>query len=268
MPLNAYHGATESDHTGDGLRLSVTAYTGQTAVPEHAHTNAYICIGIAGGFVERSGRIEHEVHAHDLVYHPPGHVHSDRFFDRGGRCLNIEMDASWLAQVPPRLLRGAPVYASDPATRRLGRALLRESGDADVTLPSIDGLLLELFGTLNGPARRRYRQPPRWLLDTRDYLRATYTERHRLHALAQMAGVHPVHLAREFRRQFGCPIREYVCRCRVEAATELLAGSEMALVEIGLRLGFCSQSHFSRVFQARTGVAPGAYRRLAQSTKR
>jgi AraC family transcriptional regulator len=268
MPLNIYHGTTEFDQVDRGLRLSVTSYTDNAVIPEHEHANAYICIGMAGGFVERSGKIERKVRAHDLIYHPPGHTHSDRFFGSGGWRLNIEMDANWLVGLS-KAPGNMPVYAADPAIRRLGRAVLREwRNDGGAALSSVNELLLELLAKLRGPAERRYRRPPHWLLMLRDYLRTTYAENHRLDTLAHMAGVHPVHIAREFKRQFGCTVHDYLYRCRTEAACALLAGTELPLAEIALRLGFHSQSHFTRMFGVATGTTPGAYRRLARNGKR
>ncbi len=269
MSSNIYFGAEESWQQRRGVRLSVTSYEREAAIPKHEHANAYLCISTAGGFVERSGRSEREVRVHDLVYHPPGHPHSDRFSESGGRCLNLEMDPAWLAGLPRAASATTPIYISDPDMRRIGRALIRESLQAEGTTSlAVDSLLLELFSRFRGPSRRRNGRPPPWLLAVRDRLRSNYAERHTLTALADTAGVHPVHLAREFRRQFGCPVHVYVRRCRIEAAANLLADSDRPLAEIAFDLGFCGQSHFSRAFGVLKGVAPGMYRRRARDRKR
>jgi AraC family transcriptional regulator len=76
--------------------------------------------------------------------------------------------------------------------------------------------------------------------------------------------VHPVTLARAFRRSFGCTVGEYLRRLRIERATEQLAGGDTPLAEIALAAGFADQSHFSNVFRRRTGMSPSAFRRAAR----
>lgn len=266
MPLNDYFGAAETDTANNALRLTVTRYQEGMRIPAHEHGKAYICINTKGVFSERSGNTEHAVHVHDLVYHPPGHRHSNRFFSTGGKCLNLELESNWFEKMPRALRENKPVYACDPEIRRLSRALIRESQRPDNELPAaVDDLLLELLKRFNGPLRRRGAQPPPWLLTVRDRLHSTYTECHRLTELAETADVHPVHLAREFKRQFGCSTQAYVRQCRIRAAISMLAAGEEPLSEIALQLGFYSQSHFSRVFKGGTGVSPGAYRRAMRN---
>ncbi len=269
MPANTYYGTIELQQQHLGLRLSTSRYPADATIPAHEHANTYICIPVAGGFLERSGRNEHAVHAHDPVYHPAGHRHADRFHGSGGRCLNFEITPEWFPAAAGIRMPAAPIYANGPALRRIGRALvhaaLQPDGPAGFVL---DTLLLDLLAQLRGPASRRHGRPPPWLLAVRDRLRETCGQAHQLADLAAAAGVHPVHLAREFQRQFGCTAHAWLRRCRIEAATVLLAGGDRPLVDIALELGFNNQSHFTRVFVAHTGVSPGAYRRQAHARKR
>ena len=87
-----------------------------------------------------------------------------------------------------------------------------------------------------------------------------------LSLLAVEAGVHPVYLARVFRACYHCSIGDYLRARRLDAAVEeLLAGARSAC-DVGLSAGFYDQSHFSRTFKEATGVAPGAFRRMARAT--
>ena len=100
-----------------------------------------------------------------------------------------------------------------------------------------------------------------WLGDARDRLHADVAARPSLAELAAGVGVHPVTLARAFRRTFGCTIGEYLRRLRIERAAEQLATGTQPLAEIALAAGFADQSHFSNVFRRRVGMSPSAYRR-------
>jgi AraC family transcriptional regulator len=111
------------------------------------------------------------------------------------------------------------------------------------------------------------RRPPDWLREARDYLHDSFSERFDLTELARVAGVHPAHLAREFRRHFHCTAGEYVRRLRLDRAVQQLSQSEESIAEIAADAGFYDQSHFSRAVKAHTGLSPAAYRAAQRGRK-
>jgi AraC-like DNA-binding protein len=52
---------------------------------------------------------------------------------------------------------------------------------------------------------------------------------------------------------------------RAERARDLLAGSGLAVAEVGRRCGFSSPAYFNHAFRAVCGLSPGRWRR-AQAT--
>jgi len=78
--------------------------------------------------------------------------------------------------------------------------------------------------------------------------------------VAEFAEVHPVSLARAFRKTYHCTVGDYVRRLRIESACQKLSSSDASLVEIALSSGFSEQSHFSRTFKRLTGLTPSEYR--------
>jgi AraC family transcriptional regulator len=79
--------------------------------------------------------------------------------------------------------------------------------------------------------------------------------------LARVAQRSPDHLAKIFKKSFGVSLHRYVTRRRVERAKSLLRDRSYSIAEVALTCGFATQSHFTYVFKAMTGVTPGAYRR-------
>jgi AraC family transcriptional regulator len=77
-------------------------------------------------------------------------------------------------------------------------------------------------------------------------------------------GVRASYLASTFRRCYGCSVRDYVRRLRLEYACRELERSHSSLLEISAAAGFCDNSHFSRIFKEAFGTSPGAYRRSSQ----
>ena len=80
--------------------------------------------------------------------------------------------------------------------------------------------------------------------------------------LIALAGVHPVHLARTFRREYGVTVGEYARALRLDWAQALLSDPDLSLAEVAAGAGFADQSHFTRAFRAYAGVTPGRYREL------
>jgi AraC family transcriptional regulator len=80
--------------------------------------------------------------------------------------------------------------------------------------------------------------------------------------LAAAVGVHPVHLARVFRKFHACSVGDYVRQLRIEYASRQLATTDQPLANIALAAGFADQSHFSRTFKQHTRMLPTEFRKL------
>jgi len=83
-----------------------------------------------------------------------------------------------------------------------------------------------------------------------------------LSRLAIECGLSTRHFARAFQQSVGMPPHRYLLKRRVDRAKHLLRSTKQPLAEIAAMCGFADQSHFTRVFRASVGLAPGAWRRL------
>lgn len=79
--------------------------------------------------------------------------------------------------------------------------------------------------------------------------------------IAQYMQVNADYLSHLFSRQEKMTITTYIRREKIRRGKNLLKYSEYRIQEIAFYLGFCSQSHFSRVFQQIVGMSPNEYRR-------
>ena len=98
------------------------------------------------------------------------------------------------------------------------------------------------------------------LLHARSILVADLSAPPTLDALAERIGMSHARLNREFKREFGSTVFEYLRLYRLEQAKFLLASSETSITEISHALGFASASHFASQFKAHFDLSPTAYR--------
>ena len=84
-----------------------------------------------------------------------------------------------------------------------------------------------------------------------------------LENLAGAIGLSPFYFTRMFKAATGFTPLDYVMETRVAEAERLLGATDLPLAEIGRRVGFRTQAHFSTVFRKRRGCAPRAARARA-----
>ena len=242
------------------LTVTESRYEPGAQVPPHFHENPYFCLVVRGRFEETSDRTVRQCTPAEVIFHPPGEVHSDRFDEAGGRCLSVELSSERLGSVAKTLDRSV-CFRGGRISQLAARIRSEFDSPDDFTALAIEGLGLEMCAELGRQsALRPAARPPVWLRRVRDRLHESYDLRPSLSALAQDAGVHEAHLAREFLRFYGSPIGEYVRRLRIESACLALAKTDQAIGEIALTAGFADQAHFSRTFRRLTGTTPRDYR--------
>ena len=77
-----------------------------------------------------------------------------------------------------------------------------------------------------------------------------------IEAIAAELDMSSYHFARLFKQSTGLAPYQYLIKCRVERAKELLLQGEMAIAEIATQVGFYDQSHLNRHFKRIVGVSP------------
>jgi AraC family transcriptional regulator len=232
-----------------GYHFSLTRYRRGTRIPPHTHGEAFATVVVGGGYDEETEGTTRQCAAQTIVVHAAGERHEDVVSDRGATCLNIHGGPF----VRSSLVDGAAAAAIAVKLQREFRA------PDDLSPMAVEALLLELT-VVSGRALVSGRGPA-WLCEVRRILEQRFAEPLTLGELAAAAEIHPVHLARAFRRHFGLTVGERLRELRVGHARLRLA-TDAPLGEVALDCGFADQSHFTRTFRRATGLTPAAFRRL------
>jgi AraC family transcriptional regulator len=102
--------------------------------------------------------------------------------------------------------------------------------------------------------------PPGWLRQLAEKLMEE--PRTSIQSLASEAGVHPVYLARAFRRWYGVPPSEYRLRVRTSRGLASALFCQRGAAEAAHSAGFADQSHMCRSIRSSTGVTLSRLRAL------
>jgi AraC family transcriptional regulator len=236
--------------------LTLTAYRRSLAQPWHCHANPTFFVLLAGTHLDHSRHAEFEQPPFSLVYHPTTSVHAGEPGPRGMRGLNIEYEPRWLDRHELRAedLGDYRPLASPRARLAAVRFVATAFQPGHHAAADLQTRALEFLAELvDGPAESGL--APAWLRRAEDFLRTYFREPVSLRDAAREAGVHPVYLARVFRRRNGRSVSGYLTLLRLaEAGRLVLEGA--SLVEASHAAGFSDQAHFSRRFSRECGFSP------------
>ncbi len=92
------------------------------------------------------------------------------------------------------------------------------------------------------------------------YLEVHLGQPFELEALARYCSVHPAHLSRQFKKETGRTLTDFMNGLRIREAKLLLRLDRTPIEEIASKLGFEDPAYFARVFKKQEGMTPSQYR--------
>ncbi|WP_199197338.1 helix-turn-helix domain-containing protein [Chroococcidiopsis sp. CCALA 051] len=216
----------------------------------------------------------------DLAIYP-AYLSQQFHWDRDAEFFNLFLSPSFLATV------GYDVFGSDrleliPHLATLFDPLVGQIGFALKTSLEIDGKnsnlyadsiahalvvhLLSRYSTNSSqlkPIIGRFTQQ-QWK-QIIEFINANLDENISLAELAKIVQLSPYHFAHLFKESTNTSPHQYLIRCRIERAKELIVMSDLSLAAIAQTVGFASQGHFTYHFKRCVGVTPKVFsQRLAR----
>jgi AraC family transcriptional regulator len=241
--------------------LTSTAYPPRLRLTPHAHTAAFLLFVRDGGFLEQHGQGSERCDRFTCIYRPAYDEHANEFDDGGAVLASIDLSPSWLARLREAGFAGERFQLRSPFVQQFGDRL-----DAELTAPDsmsemiIESLATEVIVFASRLASKSFGGRNAWPERARRLIEEEFASPLSLAGIASAVGVHPVHLARQFRASQGCTVGEYIRRVRVGFARRELVMTDKPIAEIAHSAGFFDQSQLTKTFKRLTGQTPAAYR--------
>lgn len=254
-----------ADH--EAVTITEVFYHRDQEMRKHSHSLPHLGIALSDGCYHQVGTAKAERGIPgDLHYLPAGENHAFKF-DSDTRCILLRINPPILAKVKD-CTTGIPAKAGKQSGRTFNviaqRVLSEVELDDDLSPLAVECLVTEALLEIHRGSRSSSKISP-VVLRARELLNEGLSHPLRLGTIATQIGMHPAHLAREFRKAFHCTMSEYLRQLRVQKAKLLLPRNQITLGEVGQHCGFCDQSHFCRCFKQIVGVSPLAYKRQTRT---
>lgn len=251
-----------------GLTLAEVEFAPFERIHRDAHTNHRFVLVVRGMLTEIRGDEPTPRLPSTLLFRRAHEARTYHAGPKGAVCLVVDIEQSWFARARHHgalLTRSAEFQGGlvlHLAQRLHGEFRLRD----EVSRLAIESLVMGVLAEASRQAmteRRSRAFAPVWVAQARAFIDAHFAERLALATLAAVVGVHPVHLARTFRRVYHTTVGAYVRETRIDFARRQLIGTVAPISAIAVEAGFCDQSHFCRLFRRHFGMSPAEYRAAA-----
>lgn len=244
-------------------------------MPENQLSQHILSINIgATAKVERvvNGRLQREQFFNGNVAIYPANVAYTLRWDREAEFILLGIDSALLSQTAVEVLATetvelAPILATqDPLIQGMALALKTELESAQVggriyVEAIAQTLAIHLLRNYSGSQQlieipTTHGLPKHKLQQATDYINDRLEQDLSLSELAALVQMSPFYFARLFKESTGLAPHQFVIRCRVERAKELLMQGHLAIADVATEVGFANQSHLTRHFKRIVGVTP------------
>jgi len=253
MSKGEYWGETMASISGHGCLLTLCRYRPNAKFPRHAHEFPGLYFLVSGDHFELNSRSRLEQAPLTGIWHDRDAQHETYVGPRGMLGLNVTLiEPCPSFEIDPSAGIRPVVDGPDVAYAGLRLSIAIRRGESANVIADRSWELLSYVADGRDESLR-------WLANVRRSVMERFRESVSLNKLAAEAGVHPVYLARCYRRQFGRSISQHLHELRLGWAMKL-AEQGSSFGDAAHAAGFCDQAHFSRICRRFLGSCPKSIR--------
>jgi AraC family transcriptional regulator len=231
----------------------------------YVYQGSFGCKTVAGRFELVVGSV--------LLGHPGDEYVCSHEHAHGDRCLSFQLEPELVDDIGSarsiwRQGRVQPL----PELMVLGAlAQATASGAAEVGLDEVGllfaGRLCELVTGVDAPCPAIAHAERRRAVQAALFIEEHAREPLELATLAREARLSPFHFLRSFASVLGVTPHQYLLRCRLRHAAQLLIDESRPIIDIALDVGFNDLSNFVRTFRRASGVSPREFRKASRGER-
>lgn len=263
----------------EGLEKMQLLYACRTSMEQggmpsafHVHENhlelQYIEEGEA---VIRIGERIYNVQAGDVVVYNAGSRHDEsaeggmRFYNCAikGVALPGKADGALLMPEESPILHTGKLR---PLVQELFKEIHRHIVEGRSRSGSICHYLLGLLLTLliyeiPHEEEDNHEQLDEYFRQSKLYMEEHFAEELSIEELSSLARMSPSGFAHQFKKKVGISPLQYLIRCRIGRAQNLLISTDKSITDISIEVGYDNLSHFNNQFKRFVGLSPQQYRK-------
>lgn len=104
-------------------------------------------------------------------------------------------------------------------------------------------------------------QPKGIAYKVKDYIDAHYCEEISREDYSSIVFMNPDYISRQFRKEIGKTISNYILEKRIHKSKELLSFTSEPIGVISMKIGYDNFAYFSKIFKEKVGMSPNEYRK-------
>lgn len=113
--------------------------------------------------------------------------------------------------------------------------------------------------------RLRTNNSQKVVVQMENYVKTNYSKNISLKEMSRKFYVNSAYLGQIFRKTYGISFREYLNKCRIDKASELLIETDYMVYEIAETVGYNDSGYFVNKFVSMKGCSPTTYRKRTRS---
>jgi len=242
---------------------------------KHKHDDLCEIMFITGG----RGRyhVEHQdfdVAAGVIVIAKPGVVHAERAYEEDPISMwicsfemdSIDEDCGFELLKPeyaPVIYSKNEIQLFDLCCRQIKQELCEKQEDFCNLIDNLLSIILLKLKRLS-ILEEACQTGDNLAYEVKRFIDERYIEKITLNEIAQQFHVSVYYLSHQMKKNAGISPINYLIARRLGESQKLLADSNDTIAEIAKQVGYEDVNYFSRLFQKRIGMSPGAFRRMYQ----